>query len=552
MTYTAARAKGATQAAAAASTGVPRSTHRYWVDRDARTEASEAEKTFFESPAGVAFLHRLTLALHLIIVFSVGGGIRQVISVLELAKLTAFVATSVGCQHGIAQAVEKQIVAFGKEERTRLGKAMEPKDIAVCQDETFHPATCLVAIEPVSNFILAEKYVEHRDAKTWGETMKEALEGLPVKIRQSTSDAGAAILSHVRQLKAHHASDLFHVQYETSGAMSLDLSRRTDAANEAVNAADKQLSQVDEQRAEWEATTQGPGRPPNFERRAVDAETKLIAANLALSEASTRQEDARTARRGLARDYHPVDIATGEPRTAEQVGAKLQEHLDALKAIAVNAGLPERSMAALQKAERQLPILKVSLAYFHEQVDCRVAVLKLPPEQADALKNQLIPAAYLERAANRAKLAIDKEALRSTADDRRQAGLAILVAAGLGDVELEALFNVAGECADLFQRTSSCVEGRNGQLSLRHHHLHTISADRLETMTVMHNYFIKRPDGTTAAERFFRHAPRDLLDYLLENVRPPPRPRPAKPTKPRSPSPLTRAGDFIKRLWANL
>lgn len=28
---------------------------------------------------------------------------------------------------------------------------------------------------------------------------------------------------------------------------------------------------------------------------------------------------------------------------------------------------------------------------------------------------------------------------------------------------------VAQECAELFQRSSSCVEGRNGQLALRHH-----------------------------------------------------------------------------------
>lgn len=530
--YAAERAKGATQRAAAASTGVPRSSHRYWAERSARIEASEAERAFFESAPGVAFLHRLVMALHLIIVFNVGGGIRQVIAVLELVQLTAFVATSVGCQHGISQEVEAQIVAFGKEERARLGNLMAPKDIAVCQDETFHPETCLVAIEPVSNFLLAEKYVEHRDATTWSATMKEALEGLPVTVRQSTSDEGKGLLSHARQSKAHHASDLFHIQYETSRAMSLDLSRRVDAANEAVNAADKQISKVNEQLTEWEATPQGPGRPPNFERRAIDAEAALVTANLELDEACTWQKDARTARRGLAGDYHPVDLATGEPRTAEQVASKLQEHFDALKTIAVEAGLPDRSMAGVKKAERQLPTLKASLAFFHEQVDRRVANLELPPQQAEALKNQLIPAAYLERAANRAKLAIDKEALRRTAHDRRQAGLAALVAADLGDVERETLFNVAGECANLFQRTSSCVEGRNGQLSLRHHHVHTISPLRLETLTVIHNYFVQRPDGTTAAERFFGHPPADLLEHLLKNVDPPPRPAERRSSSP--------------------
>lgn len=34
----------------------------------------------------------------------------------------------------------------------------------------------------------------------------------------------------------------------------------------------------------------------------------------------------------------------------------------------------------------------------------------------------------------------------------------------------------------------------------------------------MHNYYIKRRDGTTAAERFFEAKPNDLFEVLLNNV----------------------------------
>lgn len=47
------------------------------------------------------------------------------------------------------------------------------------------------------------------------------------------------------------------------------------------------------------------------------------------------------------------------------------------------------------------------------------------------------------------------------------------------------------------------MEGRNGQLSLHHHGKHHLSERKLSALTAMHNYFIRRPDGTTAAERFF-------------------------------------------------
>ena len=93
--YSAERAKGATERAAAAATGAPPSSQRYWAERYARIDAPDEEKAFFESPAGAAFLQRLLLALHLVIVFNVGGGIRQMMMILELVGLSAFIATSV-------------------------------------------------------------------------------------------------------------------------------------------------------------------------------------------------------------------------------------------------------------------------------------------------------------------------------------------------------------------------------------------------------------------------------------------------------------------------
>jgi Family of unknown function (DUF6399) len=76
---------------------------------------------------------------------------------------------------------------------------------------------------------------------------------------------------------------------------------------------------------------------------------------------------------------------------------------------------------------------------------------------------------------------------------------------------------VAEECASLFQRSSSCVEGRNGQLSLRHHSFHRLSNRKLAALTSVHNFFITRKDGTTAAERFLGSKPKAMFEFLLEN-----------------------------------
>ena len=87
----------------------------------------------------------------------------------------------------------------------------------------------------------------------------------------------------------------------------------------------------------------------------------------------------------------------------------------------------------------------------------------------------------------------------------------------------------ARPCATWFQRSSSCVEGRNGQLELRHHSLHRLSPRKRAALTVIHNYWLKRADGTTAAERFFGAKPADLFAWLLEC-----QPLPARPARRRS------------------
>ena len=56
-----------------------------------------------------------------------------------------------------------------------------------------------------------------------------------------------------------------------------------------------------------------------------------------------------------------------------------------------------------------------------------------------------------------------------------------------------------------YQRTSSAVEGRNGYLSRLHHASGGFSAQALAVLTLIHNFDIRRADGTTAAQRLFGH-----------------------------------------------
>ena len=91
--------------------------------------------------------------------------------------------------------------------------------------------------------------------------------------------------------------------------------------------------------------------------------------------------------------------------------------------------------------------------------------------------------------------------------------------------ELDEMLNTAKECSAVFQRSSSAVEGRNGQLSLNYHNLHRLSDRKLACLTALHNFYTRRADGTTPAERFFEAKHGDLFENLLKNVKRAGRPR---------------------------
>jgi hypothetical protein len=523
-------AQGTSQREFARQRDIPRTTLQYWLSRKQGLDASPALVDFFESSEGLAFQHRLVIALQFVMCFLCGCGVRPVAKVLELAGLGVFVANSFGSRQKLGAAMEEELRNYALKERERLASQMAAKRITLCEDETFHPEICLVAIEPVSNFILLEAYAEGRDAATWTAALKAALRELPVEVVQSTSDEGKGLLAHVRQgLGAHHSPDIFHVQQELSRATSIALAGRVKQAEKTLTKAVANTEAKCAAQQTWAENKHGPGRPPNFDGRIAEARETQQQAEQELEAARQRQERARQAIREIGRSYHPVDLDTGALRTAEQVTTDLERCFTDITEVATEASLPERCDKGIRKAYRVVPEMTCTMGFFHSEVAAQIESLDLTLEQARAVYQGLIPAAYLENAARKAKQADDRGPLRELAAELRSDS-----EAGLADLDQGSLMTVnrvAQECADFFQRSSSCVEGRNGHLSLLHHSLHRLRASRLEALTAVHNFFIQRPDGTTAADRFFGAKPAELFDWLLDHLDMPARPARKRPSQ---------------------
>jgi Family of unknown function (DUF6399) len=514
------------QRAAAESLNIPRSTWRHWRDRKKRMDLPSKMVNFFESPEGTDFLHLLMTALLFVMSQLGNSGTRLIGLFLRLSKLDRFIGNSYGSIQNLTVQIEKFIEEYGQQERNRLATEMEPKEITMCGDETFHPEACLVAIEPVSNFILAEKYSEKRDAASWAKAMSEGLSGLSVKIVQSTSDEGKGLLKYVNEeLGAHHSPDLFHVQQELTRATSAPLNAQVKHAESTYQASCEKMKQWINAKQQSIQIEPGPGRPIDFDKRIIEAEVTAALALEHLKECENRKAAVKEAKKTIGMIYHPYDLKTGKRQTAKKVGSWLEEQFEIIQGIADEADLSENSQKRLAKAHRVFTQMVATISFFWETVKTIIADMMLPKELESVMHSILIPAFYLEMVSKKASSAEEKKRIMARAQEIISALGTIASWQNLEENQRNKMEVTAKWCAGLFQRSSSCVEGRNGYLSLRHHGLHKLSKRKLFVLTTLHNYYVPRADGSTAAERFFGKKPRDLFDVLLKNLRYPPRPR---------------------------
>jgi hypothetical protein len=492
---------------------------------------------FFDTPDGAQLLQRVVVAAHMVITLHGGGGVRLVCEFLEQSGLSSLVGASYGAQQALNAQLEACVAAFGERERARLGQRMPARTISLCEDETYHPEVCLVGIEPVSNFIVLEQYAQGRSAADWDQALEQALSGLSVTVAQVSSDQAKGLCHHItRSLGAHQSPDLFHVQQEISRATSAPLAARIRQAEQEVTTAQ---AAVQAAQAAETAHRQGParrGRPPDFGQRCRQAQWVLADKQLVLEQAQADQREAKAVREELSAAYHPYELDSGQRQSPEQVGQRLRACADRLNALAQRIALPERCRARLNKAQRLTEALIATIAFFQMMITARVEALNLSPEWEARFYESLIPALYLEQVAQRSadpaqRLRLHQQAERLLAPLRQAEG----PLAEWTDPERQRLEQAALDCAQCFQRSSSCVEGRNGQLALYHHGRHRLSERRLAALTTVHNFLIRRPDGTTAAERFFGQPPANLFETVCFQVRLPGRPARKRPRPKKTP-----------------
>jgi len=299
------------------------------------------------------------------------------------------------------------------------------------------------------------------------------------------------------------------------------------AAAKAVAAAQEQLEQGQGQLqgAGDAPDKRGPGRPPKATASLEQLEWEAQAARQEFERISAQREQVAQSIRGIGHAYHFVDVERGVRRNGQLIVADLQAQIDTMRTVAQHEGLREAGVDRIDKAQRVVPKMQATIECVAGYVRQQVRQRDLTPPVSYAMHAHLIPSCSLERVAQ-TRTVHAGEPLRELAKRLRmplyEPGGAL---AALSEAEQSALHQQAQELAEVFQRSSANVEGRNGYLSLRNHQLRGLDRPRKRAcLTAVHNFFLTRTDGTTAAERFFGQKPRSMFTAILASVEIPPAP----------------------------
>lgn len=494
---------------------VPNSTMQSWTQQKASQKVPAELVGLFSTPVGADFLQRNIIAVMMLVKCG-SSGIRGMQEYLYNSGLDNFIAASEGALQSFWVRCEEYIIAFGEREEKRLAAGMRQRKITAGLDEMFRgKRPCLVAIEVVSNYILLEKFTEDRTADTWKKELEPRLKEVNVEISQVVSDLCGAIRAVTKDLGAEHIPELFHAQYEISKATSAPLAAQERYSEKALNDAEEKLKKAQTKRRRLEKEERKKQMVEIEE--AVHSRDNLKAE---FEQKAKRREDVKTAIREMSNIHHPINIKSGALQTVEEMEGRFNEQFKIIHEHAEEANLFEPSIDRIEKAQRAFDAIVCYMKYFFVVYAAFIEGLRLSAEQEKFFNEVIFPLSYLKMIWKR----LPKKA-REENNGLFQSLEAQIREAPWPEELKQELMKKGQAMAETFQRSSSCVEGRNGVLSLNYHRFHRLNVRSLKALTIVHNFDRRRSDGTTAAERFFEANHDNLFNCLVENVRIPGRPK---------------------------
>ena len=417
----------------------------------------------------------------------------------------------VGCSptalRGVMQALEAAVVETAAVWEQDGCAGGEMREIIGAVDETFLERMILVFMDLSTGYLLVAEVAEDRSFATWQALVEERLKVLGTGVLYLVSDRAKALIQLAEKgLECLSMPDFFHVIHDIVKSYALAIGRH--------------VRQAQPERAKaTETLTRLPAA-----HGAPEAQALVAAKQAEVQHWEAVQGTYRQHLETLSLTLHPFRIADATPQTSDQVASQWHAVVEAIEALVRRQQLPARH-PAMQKVRTQLPALAALVDCWWQGVRQDLEPFLLSPLWRQWVHECLLPLVYWEPQIARtrcprrkAKMVQALEAVRAAFDTHaitRQ-----LVPRVLADWQAWAT-----DRANVFQRASSAVEGRNGYLSQMHHNQRGLPKRRYKVWTVLHNFDCRAADGTTPASRFFRRGFPDLFETVLSHVDDLPRPR---------------------------
>ncbi len=468
------------------------------------------ESWFWETEEGQSWLRLLVFGSLYMLGLQRNVGTEHLSAFFKLLRIDTHVGVSPSALRTQLQKMEDLLPEFQRMcEARQTGKGAEA---VLSGDETFFSELMiLVLMDLPSGYLLLEESADDRTFTTWLNKAKPRLEELGIEVKHAVTDRARALIKLALEgFGCNSGADLFHVLRDVSKSLGLALHRALAGAETKVQESIAKLQALEENgasEAEIAAQTQ-----------CVDNDDLN---NYMLKKS---HDDYGETIQAISDTIHPFNIEDSKAQTSAEVESDLAEKAQKLEEIAWLHDIEDRQ-EGVNKFRNQFKDLSSGVDVWWVWAVESLTTYILEKDKVNWLLYVLLPVCYWHRQIEKT----DNPGSRKKYKKAWEGALTVLRAHPLTSMltseELNHWLGWAQWMANLFHRSSSAVEGRNGWLSQMYHNGRGLTVKRLLALTVIHNFGIKRADGTTAAERFFRTQFPDLFQWLVEQMGELPLPR---------------------------
>ncbi len=477
-----------------------------------RTSQQHPAASFWETSEGGTWLKRLVLAVIYHFGIKQGVGSDSLSDFFRAIQLNQQVGISASTLRRLEQEMRLQIISY----ETAQSKDCKPKlgqGICVGGDETFFGGLpILVMIELASNYILTEVESPDRTYNTWSEQISQWWTSGEWTCRFMVSDGAKALIKlAISGLKTVSLPDLFHALQSLAQPFGRTLGRQRSQLQQQNQKLHEQLTK----------TCSGDQR---------DGLEKTLAQTVKnLQTVAQDQEIYHKALHQVTQSIHPFNLNTNESQLFNDVPIALISPLETLSTLANTYDI-ESGRKAIDGFNALIPGFTQGIQAWWQWTHDALAL------ETDDIRTQnwvittLLPWIYWKQQSAKTRTADLKQAYETAA---KRAYQTLIEHPDTQDLYQPFWVDWSQEMAHKYQRTSSAVEGRNGYLSRLHQAGRGFSPQTLKVATIIHNFDLKRADGTTAAQRLFGHEFPNLFDSVVASMGNLPMPR--KSSKAHSP-----------------